>query len=179
MPGQQQVGACLVGVLSIQGKDIAPAGGTVFLAGAGVFVVGCNDDGDGRIEGGSEQQKARGLVRPLDGQRLRQQVVDSGQDPGQPRGGIPPHSQPGRCPPDKRQRQQPDPPGGFLLQRLPFPSSVGMGALHGVGFFPFRSLLPQLWQRLFQVDIGRAFLDGEMFGKFCPQFLAGLPIRDE
>ena len=52
-----------------------------------------------------------------------------------------------------------------------------MGALRGVGFFPFRSLLPQLRQCLFQVDICRAVLDGEVFGQFCPQFLAGLPIR--
>ena len=66
MPGQQQVGACPVGVLTLQGKDIAPAGGTVFLAGAGVFMIGCEDKGDARIERGAKQQKAQGLGCVID-----------------------------------------------------------------------------------------------------------------
>ena len=84
VPGQQQVRPRLVHILSVQGKDIAPAGGTVFFAGAGVFMIGCDDDGDDRIERGAEHQKARGLARPADRQRSLQHTIDSSQHPGQP-----------------------------------------------------------------------------------------------
>ena len=112
VPGQQQVRPRLVHILSIQSKNIAPAGGTVFLARAGVFMIGCDDDGDDRIERGAEQQKAWCLRCAIDRQRLCKQIVDGSQYSCQPRGGIPPHRQPGQCPPDKRERQQPGPPGG-------------------------------------------------------------------
>ena len=115
VPGQQQVRPRLVHILSVQGKDIAPAGGTVFLAGAGVLLVGCNDNGDDCIESIAEQQKARRLRCVIDGERLCQKIVDGSQDTSQSGSSIPPHRQPGRCPPDERQRHQPDPPGGCIL----------------------------------------------------------------
>ena len=79
VPRQQQVGTRLVRVLSVQGKNIAPASGTVFLAGAGVLLVGCDNDDNDRIERGAEQQKARGLRCVIDRQRLCKQIVDGRQ----------------------------------------------------------------------------------------------------
>ena len=104
VPGQQQVRPRLVHILSVQGKDIAPAGGPVFFAGAGVLLVGCNDNGDDCIESSAEQQKARRLRCVIDGERLCQKIVDGSQDTSQSGRSIPPHRQSGRRPPDQRQR---------------------------------------------------------------------------
>src|SRR5699024_5295837 len=142
--GQQQVRPRLVHILSVQGKDTAPAGGPVFFAGAGVLLVGCNDNGDDCIESSAEQQIARRLRCVIDGERLCQKIVDGSQDASQSGNSIPPHRQPGRCPPDQRQWHQPNPPGGFLLHCLPFRASVGM--LGSPRFFPGSSFLPQLRQ---------------------------------
>ena len=77
-------GPALSAVFSIQGKDIAPAGGTVFLAGAGVFVVGCDDDGDDCIERSAKQQKARGLVRPRVGSGCANRSLTADKIPASP-----------------------------------------------------------------------------------------------
>ena len=77
--GQQQVGAVLVSIFSIQRGHIAPAGGAMLRAGACVALVGDKHDCGNCISQRKKQQEPCAVLCPSQSKRRGQRGVQCGQ----------------------------------------------------------------------------------------------------